>query len=86
MAEEQQASGVGPLQVVEDEHDGLAFGRRRQERHHGGEEEEALGVGVGRLRCREVRDPAGQLRDQPGQLGAVRADVGQELVVGRWAT
>ena len=68
---------VGPLQVVEDEDDRLAFRRRGQEGQHGGEEEEALGVGVGRLRCRAGRGagrtgsgPAGPARSRARRQGS----------------
>ena len=55
---------------------------RGQQTDHGGEEQEALGVGVGGLRRREVRDSAGQGRHQPGQFRPVFLDVGEELVLG----
>ena len=49
---------------------------------HGGEEQVALGVGVGGLRRREVRDPAGQGGHQSGQFRPVGLDMGEELVLG----
>ena len=64
MAEQQQASLVGPLEVVEDQDDGLVFRGHGQQAHHGGKEQEPLGVGIGGLARRQVRDPAVQCRDQ----------------------
>ena len=68
MAEQQQASLVGPLEVVEDQDDGLVFRGHGQQAHHGGKEQEPLGVGIGGLARRQVRDPAGQCRDQPATV------------------
>ena len=49
MAKEQQASLVGPLEVVEYEHHGLVLRHHSQQADHGGKEEEPFSVGVGRL-------------------------------------
>ena len=77
MAEQQQASLVGPLEVVEDQDDGLVLRDHGHQADHGGKEQEPLGVGVGGLGRRQVRDAAGQRRNQPGQFGPVGLDVGQ---------
>ena len=82
VAQEEQAPLVGPLEVVEDQDDGLVLRHRGQQPHHGGEEQVPLGVGVGGLGRREVGDPAGQGRAPVGQLGSVGRDVGQQLVFG----
>ncbi len=79
MAEQQQASLVGPLEVVEDQDDGLVFRGHGQQAHHGGKEKEPLGVGVGGLARWQIRDPAVQCRDQPRELRTVDLDVGDEL-------
>ena len=82
MTQHLQATGVGPLQVVQDEHNGLALGYHFQKRHHGGEEEKPFGVSVGRFRRWEVRNSAGELGDKSSQLGPIGLDMGQELVLG----
>ena len=60
---------VGPLEVVEDDDDGLVLRHLCEQTHHGGEEQEPLGVGVGGLGGRQVRDATGeggcQLRTVP---------------------
>ena len=47
---------VGPLEVVEDEDDGLFLGHRAEQTDNGGEEQEPLGVGVGGLRGWQVAE------------------------------
>ena len=61
---------------------GRCFRHCGQQTDHGGEEQEPLGVGVGGLRRREVRNSAGQGRNQSGEFGPMFFDVGEELVLG----
>ena len=82
MAEQLQARRVGPLQVVEHHHDRLLLRGHHQQPHHRREQLVALGVGIGRRRRRQARQPAGEGRDQPGQRRTVRVDVGDELLLG----
>ena len=77
-----QAPGVRPLQIVENEDDGLVFRQGRQQSHHRREEQVALGVCVAGLQRREVGDSGGECRYQPGQLGSVGLHMCDELVLG----
>jgi hypothetical protein len=86
VAQQKEAARVGPLEIVEDEDNGLMRRHRGQQAHHGGEEQEPFGVGVGGLRRWEVRDSAGQGRHQPGQFRAVGLDVGWSWSSGAWVT
>ena len=82
MTEQFQAAGIGPLQIVEDEHDGLLLESLRQQSDHGSEERIPFGVGISAPRRRKVRDSGGQGRYQPSQLRPVRLDMCPELVLG----
>ena len=44
VAEQKQAALVGPLEIVEDEHDGLFPGDGAEKTDNGGKEQEPLGV------------------------------------------
>ena len=69
-----QAGFVRPLQVVEYQDDRPMLGHHPQQPDHRGEEEEALGLGIGGLRRRKLRQPLSQGRDQPGQLRSVHVE------------
>ena len=81
VAQQQEAALVGPLEVVEHEHDRLVLTHRRKEAHDGGEQEEPLGVCVGSPGRRQVGDAARQGRKDSGQLGPVSGHVGEELIL-----
>ena len=66
VAQQLQARLVGPLQVVEHEHDRLLLRHHGQQPDHRREQQVPLGVGVGRLRRRQARQPA---RQAPGPAG-----------------
>ena len=75
-----QAGTVGPLEIVEDEYHRLERDHG-QEADHSGEEHIAPGVRVGCSRGREVREPAPQGRDEPGQLAPVFLHMLEELLL-----
>ena len=66
--EQLQAPLVGPLQVVEDQYDGVSLAERGEERDHCGEQHVAFGVRVCGLRGRQIGHALGQVRDQADQL------------------
>ena len=78
-----QARLVGPLQVVEHQHDRLLSRQLDQQADHSREQQEPLRVGIRCSRWREVRNPARQRGHQPDQLRPVRSDVRDELLFGR---
>jgi hypothetical protein len=82
VAEQKQAALVGPLEIVEDEDDGLFLDIVPSKTDNGGKEQEPLGVGVGGLRRWQFANATGQRGNQPGQLRPVGLDVGQELFLG----
>ena len=73
--EQHEARFVGPLQVVEHQDDGLLLGDGGEQADGRGEQQEPFRVGVGGLRRRESRDPAGECRHDAGELRPVRRDV-----------
>ena len=73
---------VGPLQVLEHQHDGLVFRCSSQEPDDGGEEEEAFGFGVGGFRAGEFREPPRKGGDQSTQIRSMFFDMGEETVLG----
>ena len=77
-----QARLVGPLQVIQHQHDRLVLRHHHQESDDRREQQEPLRVGVGGLRRRQPRQPARQRRNQSGQLRAVFVHVRDELFFG----
>ena len=76
MPEHLETRGVGPLQVVEHEHDDLVARRVAQQRAHRFEQDEAIAVGITRSAVgRRGRNAACQRGDEPRQRGAVLLDV-----------
>ena len=82
MAQKLETARVGPLEVVEDEHDRPVRTDIRKQAHDGGEQEEALGVGVGGLGRRRVRDTADERRYQSGQFRSMNGHMDEELFLG----
>ena len=83
VVEQHEARFVGPLQVVEHQDDRLLLGHRGEQADGRREQEEPLRVGVGGLRRRELRYPAGQCRHDAGELRSVRFDVRAQPVLRR---
>ena len=83
VSQQQQAAAVGPLQVVEDEHDGPNPGEIRHHGNHCGEEEVSLRVGVGSLRRGKSGHLATYRGDQSRQVCAVGSDALRQLFAGR---
>ncbi len=80
---EQQERGLGrPLEVVEDEQDGMLPGSGGEPARHPVEEPVALRLGIGAERRWKSGDPVRQLRHQAGQLAWVSAQPGGQLVDG----
>ena len=82
VAQQRDASRIGPVSVIEDdEHRCLGCGRL-DERDRRIEEAKALGVGIDLSRRRAV-DPQQELGQDPGKDGAVHPHVIVELAVGQ---
>jgi hypothetical protein len=81
--QQQQLGRSGPLQVVEHENDGLVLRGHREEARHRIEQHVALGLRLGDLRRRQVRNPPAELGDQTAELTAVLPDVSAQHVFGR---
>jgi hypothetical protein len=79
MAQEQERRRVGPVPVLEHEQDRPAAEPHEQVGHRG-VQPVALGVRIGVDRRRQMPDAGGEVRDQPRQLAARRAQRGAELV------
>ena len=83
MTQESEALTVGPLQVVEHEHDRLERGCGRQEACHRPVEEVALAVGIRSRRCRNCPQSLTERGDHRYDVAAVDLDVGSKHVFGR---
>ncbi len=81
LAEQGQAPAVGPLEIVEDENDGLLPRELGQQPDGCGKQEVALRVGVGGLRRRQVGDPVAERRHQPRPFGPEGAHQCPEAVL-----
>ncbi len=77
VAEQEEGRLGGPLQVVEDEQDGLVGGDGAQPGGHGVEEAVALGLGVGTQRGVRAPGPAPEARGPDGPARR-RSDPGEE--------
>ena len=74
MAQQLQAGGIHPVQVVEDHDQGRLGGGQGKEAGNAFEDQESLGVGVGAGTWRVHREPTCQAGHQAGQGGAVGLD------------
>ena len=83
--EQQQRRLVGPVHVVEDDHERSDAGRRDEERAHTLEEAVTFRVAVEGREHRELREPVAQLGDDRRDLGAAGVGIEQVAVVGELA-
>ena len=76
MLEQQQRRRVGPVDVVEDEQQGLTLRDRRQPAFDGLEEPQPLGLRLARGRGAGTADAFGHLGEEAPDVREVLADVG----------
>ena len=75
VAEELNAGRVGPVRVVEHEHERLLGRDRAHEIDHRVEEQEPFGLGIGDLRRRHIGDTGRELGHDARELAAAARDV-----------
>ena len=83
MAQQAQGRLVGPVEIVEEEHQRPFLARRLQQAADRLEEQELLDLRVARVRARELLDPAGEHGREALDLPAVGRHVAFEERVGR---
>ncbi|MEY2514798.1 MAG: hypothetical protein QOJ89_2156, partial [bacterium] len=77
--QQQQRGGVGPVQIVEHEHDGPLVARLAEDRADGLEQPVALALAVADQRLREAGKPGRELRHEPAQLAAAWPELPRQL-------
>jgi type II secretory pathway component PulF len=80
--QQEQAGLVGPVQVVEHDHQRLRAGGAAQEARHALEEPQPFGVALERWGLRQVGEALADLGEQRGDLGGAVSELAQQLVVG----
>ena len=78
--QEQQCRSVGPVSVLDDQEHWTLFGDSREELRDGRVEPVALGVGVCLDGWRQLAGALGEMREQPRELTASRAERRTQLV------
>ncbi len=78
--QEQQGRSVGPVSVLDDQEHWTLFGHRREELRDGRVEPVALGVGIRLDGWRQLAGALAEMRQQPGELTASRAERRTQLV------